>query len=190
MHKYRGSLIMEIGPMFGGKTSALLANVRKMKIAGYKIFLFKIKKDDRYSVHEIVTHDGDKISAINIETLDDIEDYLQIYTDINVIAIDEIQFLNTNKQELTSFVLGCLKKGVTVIASGLDLDSDLVPFEHVETLLPYSQYINKHKAVCVKCGNDATTSYCKVEKSTKELLGGQETYEPRCLQCYFKGDKA
>ena len=32
MHKYKGAIIAHVGPMFGGKTSGLLADVRKMKI--------------------------------------------------------------------------------------------------------------------------------------------------------------
>ena len=35
MHKYNRAIVAHIGPMFGGKTSGLLADVRKMRIAGY-----------------------------------------------------------------------------------------------------------------------------------------------------------
>ena len=92
MHKYKGAIIAHVGPMFGGKTSGLLADVRKMRIAKYKVGLFKPAKDDRYSNNDVVNHDGESIEAINIKSLKDIIDdnYIDIY---DVIAIDEFQFL-------------------------------------------------------------------------------------------------
>lgn len=186
MHKYKGAIVAHIGPMFGGKTSGLLADVRKMRIAGYNVGLFKPKKDDRYSANDVVNHDGESISAINIKSLKDIieESYIDKY---DVIAIDEFQFLELPHYDyIYVFINYLISTGKTLIISGLDLDSELYPFKNVKDLLPYATHIFKHKAVCVDCGNDATTSYCLVEKEGQELIGADEAYIPLCIHCYNK----
>lgn len=194
MHKYKEAIIAHIGPMFGGKTSGWASDVRKMQIAKYKVAAFKPIKDNRYSEEFIVTHDGLKIKAINIKTFIDIINYLEKHKDINVVAIDEFQFISTfkesNRQEdkftVNDFIEWIIKNNKALIISGLDLDSEMKPFDNIKELLPYATHIFKHKAVCVKCGNDATLTYCKIKKDQKELIGGSEIYEPRCLKCWMK----
>lgn len=194
MHRYKGQIIAHIGPMFGGKTSGLLADVRKMRIAGYNVALFKPEQDNRYSNNEVVNHDGEKIEAINVKTAYDILKYVEKHPEVDVIAIDEFQFLKGSSLTAAGIVTALIelvyrfKK--TLIISGLDLDSELKPFLNVKEILPFATHIFKHKAVCVKCGNDATTSFCKVEKDSQEKVGGKDIYEPRCLSCYFKGERA
>lgn len=191
MHKYKGAIIAHIGPMFGGKTSALMADVRKMNIAGYNTCIFKPRKDKRYSNTDVVNHNNEKTSAINIDTFYDIVDYIEAHPilNINVVAIDEVQFVNIymdKHMDATSFIKWVINNKKTLIVSGLDLDSDLEPFSITRDILPYATHIFKHKAVCTKCGNDATTSFCKVKKDTKELIGGKELYTPLCLTCYIR----
>lgn len=186
MHKYKGAIIAHVGPMFGGKTSGLLADVRKMRIAKYNVGLFKPAKDDRYSNNDVVNHDGESIEAINIKSLKDIIDnnYIDNY---DVIAIDEFQFLELPHYDYVYvFVNYMISKGKTLIISGLDLDSELYPFKNVKDILPFATHIFKHKAVCIDCGNDATTSYCTVKKEGQELIGADDKYVPLCIHCYSK----
>lgn len=186
MHKYKGAIVAHIGPMFGGKTSGLLADVRKMRIAKYNVGLFKPAKDDRYSNNNVVNHDGEASEAINIKSLKDIVDlgYIDKY---DVIAIDEFQFLELPHYDyIYVFVNFLISKGKTLIISGLDLDSELYPFKNIKDILPFATHIFKHKAVCVDCGNDATTSYCTIEKESQELVGGDDIYVPLCINCYSK----
>lgn len=192
MHKYKGAIIAHVGPMFGGKTSGLLADVRKMQIAKYKVGLFKPTKDDRYSENKVVNHDGESLLAINITSLKDIidEGYIDKY---DVIAIDEFQFLELPHYDyIYVFINYIITNKKTLIISGLDLDSELYPFKNIKDILPFATHIFKHKAVCVDCGNEATTSYCTVEKKGQELIGADDKYVPLCIHCYNKrkyGDK-
>lgn len=207
MHKYKRGIIAHIGPMFGGKTSGLLSDVRKMKIAGYNVALFKPQKDQRYADESVVNHDGSKQDAINVITFSDIVKYIKTHPETNVIAIDEFQFIKScednhhkdfilgkvNASEwndgifnVDKFVKWIIDNNFTLIISGLDLDSNLKPFSNVKDLLPYATHIFKHKAVCVDCGSDATTSYCNIKKDSQELIGGQDMYYPLCLACYMK----
>lgn len=191
MHKYKGQIIAHIGPMFGGKTSGLLADVRKMRIAKYNVALFKPTMDNRYSKNEVVNHDGESVEAIRVKDVFEITDFIESNPKIDVIAIDEFQFIKGGTTVTPNSIVQILidlvyKKGKTLIVSGLDLDSELNPFCNVKELLPYATHIFKHKAVCVDCGSDATTSYCNVAKSSKELVGGSDIYEPLCIKCYIK----
>ena len=210
MHKYNRAIVAHIGPMFGGKTSGLLADVRKMRIAGYKVALFKPAKDQRYSNNKIVNHDGESIEAINIVCYQDIMDYIKEHPEVNVIAIDEFQFIKSFKEfqdnpsknfktameyiqhyrkhyiHIEDFIKWIMNNKKTLIISALDLDSELKPFDKVKSLLPFATHIYKHKAVCSSCGNDATTSYCKVDKDSQEQIGGKDMYEPLCLNCYLE----
>ena len=94
MHKYKGAIVAHIGPMFGGKTSGLLADVRKMTIAKYNVALFKPKKDDRYAENKVVNHDGESINAINIVTFQDIIDYVESNPKVNVMTVQTAGYDN------------------------------------------------------------------------------------------------
>lgn len=210
MHKYKGAIIAHIGPMFGGKTSGWASDVRKMQIAKFKVVAFKPLKDDRYSNEYVVTHDGLKIKAINVKTFIDIVRYLEKHKDINVVAIDEFQFINsieesrtekllageidtidflTNQFTVNDFIKWIINNNKTLIISGLDLDSDMIPFDNIKELLPYATHIFKHKAVCVDCGSDATITHCKIKKEERTTIGGSEIYEPKCLNCWRKDNE-
>lgn len=197
MHKYNRAIVAHIGPMWGGKTSAMKSDLRKMEIAKYNVCLFKPLKDDRYSMSSVVTHDGESAFAIGVKTFQDIVNYVENdKTGINVIGIDEFQFIKFHKNgcnfmtngiyNIKDFVNWIIKNKYTLIISGLDLSSDYEPFDNIKELLPYATHIEKHKAVCVDCGNDATISYCFVEKDQKEFIGGEESYKPLCLNCYLE----
>lgn len=207
MHSYKRAIIAHTGPMFSGKTSALMADVRKLRIAGYNVALFKPGKDDRYSDHDVVNHDGNKIVANNVFCFNDIIEYIKHHPGIDVIAIDEVQFIESNNDkaikdfigdkinimdfvksdfDIKQFIDYVISNELTLIVSGLDLDSDLRPFRNTSEIFAYATHVYKHKAVCTDCGSYATTSYCKVEKSSKELIGGQDIYTPLCLSCYMK----
>ena len=198
MHKYNRAIIAHIGPMWGGKTSALTSDLKKMEYAKYNTCLFKPKKDNRYSSTKVVTHDGEEMDAINVETFQDIKNYIEQHPElnINVIGIDEFQFIRTDKvgycfandyiKSIDDLVKWIIDNKYTLIISGLDLSSEFEPFNNVKELLPYATHIIKHTAVCVDCGNDATISHCLFEKTEKEFVGAKELYIPLCLNCYLE----
>lgn len=188
MRKYKGAIIAHTGPMFGGKTSALLSDVRKMKLAGFNVSLFKPARDNRYSETNVVNHDGTTTGATPIKGISDVLNYMIVHPDKDVIAIDEFQFLKddkfTAKELISELIKNLLSSEKTLIVSGLDLDSNFTPFDNIKELLPYCTHIYKHKAVCMNCGNEAVISHCKVNKKEKELIGGSDLYVPLCLHCY------
>lgn len=189
MQQYKSAIIAHVGPMFGGKTSALLADVRKLKIAESKVALFKPEQDTRDSVDYVVSHDGLKMKAINVKSVQEVINFINTHQEFDTIAINEFQMLEcalSVEYMIKSLIRKVLINKLTLIISGLVLDSDLEPFDNMKEILPYCSDIYMHKAVCKVCHEDATVSYCKIKKETQELIGGEDIYEPRCYSCFNK----
>ena len=56
-----------------------------------KVVVFKPAIDDRYHKRKVVSHNGNEIEAINISTAQEILNHK--LEEVNVIGIDEVQFL-------------------------------------------------------------------------------------------------
>ncbi|KAJ0054707.1 hypothetical protein Pint_01882 [Pistacia integerrima] len=59
-HRASGEVHVIIGPMFAGKTTALLRRIRSEGNNGRNVAMIKSSKDKRYAVDSVVTHDGIK----------------------------------------------------------------------------------------------------------------------------------
>lgn len=178
-------MILHTGSMFSGKTSSLERDLKRFAIANYKTIAFKPKIDSRYSKTEIVSHDLNKYTAILVNDSKEIYDYV-IDNNTQVIGIDEIQFLKDRPEELIKNLGKILSLGITIVIAGLDMDYLAKPFELVKELMPIADYVNKHHAVCKKCGADAWVSHRKVKGQSRLVLGAEEEYEPLCRTCYIK----
>lgn len=185
MHQYKGKLIIHTGSMFSGKTSSLEKDMKRFVIAGYTTLAFKPSVDTRYDRNEIKTHDNTVLQAILIDGIEDIKKYVE-EENPSVIAIDEVQFLGGNIQEIVEAIKGFLKDDITVILAGLDMDFEGEPFETVKELMPFSDYLYKHHAVCVSCGTDAWVSHRKISTKERVVIGATREYEPLCRRCFIK----
>lgn len=185
MHQYKGKLIVHTGSMFSGKTSSLEKDLKRFKIAKYNTIAFKPAIDSRYKRNEIVTHDLTSMSAILVDNIDEIIEYSnELKPDI--IAIDEIQFLDGSVDRIVQGINELLERDLTVIVAGLDMDFTGQPFEIVKELMPIADYLYKHHAVCVKCGNDAWVSNRKSKDQERIKIGASDEYEPLCRKCFLK----
>jgi thymidine kinase len=183
MHQYKGKLTVHTGSMFSGKTSALQKDVKKLRIAGYRVLVCKPKIDTRYGSNKVVTHDQGALDAFEIEEIGDADQYIKAFKP-DFIAIDEVQFLKGPITNTVDVVKMLLNNGIGVLVAGLDIDYTGTPFGITKELSIIAEYPTKHHAVCVKCGNDAWISHRK-SKSTKRIqLGNEEDYEPLCRQCH------
>lgn len=185
MHQYRAKMILHTGSMFSGKTSSLWRDLNRFKIAKYKTIVFKSSLDKRYGATEIVTHDQQKMKAIPINSVSEIETYLN-KQDVDIIGIDEVQFLQDTPRDLVEKIDSLLKEGYTLVIAGLDIDYLSRPFELVKELMPRADYLYKHHAVCAKCGLDAWVSHRKVAAAERIIVGASEVYEPLCRLCWQK----
>lgn len=185
MHQYKGKLIIHTGSMFSGKTSSLEKDMKRFAIAGYSTLAFKPTVDTRYDSNEIKTHDNTILKAILVDTVDDILKYVE-EENPSVIGIDEVQFLGGKIEDIVLNIRGFLKDGITIILAGLDMDFEGEPFEIVKELMPISDYLYKHHAVCVSCGTDAWVSHRKIRTKERVVIGATREYEPLCRRCFLK----
>lgn len=185
MHQYKGRLIVHTGSMFSGKTSSLEKDLKRFSIAGYKVCAFKPRMDSRCGENEIMSHDQEATHAYPLDTIDDLEAMVQ-EKDLDVVGIDEIQFIDPDPQRVVEVLFKILDRGITIIVAGLDMDYQKVPFEIIKELMPRADYVYKHHAVCTCCGSDAWVSHRKSSKTSRVVLGAIDEYEPLCRACYEK----
>lgn len=176
------------GPMFAGKTSALISMCTSHIIAGDGVIAFKPAKDNRYDEKYIVSHNLDKFSCFVIDKMPDIWKYLKDAR-ADVIAFDESQFLEANL--LVDFVVEAENycKGLKrIICAGLSQDARGYPFGAMPELLCMADEIICLKAVCSKCKGigAATRTYMKdqTEIDKQVVVGGADKYEARCYRCW------
>jgi thymidine kinase len=174
------------GVMFSGKSEELLRRVRRAVIARKRVQLFKSHLDSRYGgVQRISTHDGVQVDAVPVDS--SLEIMARVKPDTEVVAIDEIQFLD----EGIVGVAGTLAdRGVRVVLAGLETDFRGEPFGAMPQLLAVAEIVDKLHAICVVCGDPACRNQRLVDgrpalyDSPTILVGGSESYEARCRHCH------
>ncbi len=173
-----GRIEVVCGSMFSGKTEELIRRMKRAKFAKQKVEIFKPSLDTRYSEEDVVSHDQNSIKSTSIDSSEDI---LPLAADIDVVGIDEAQFLDKGLVEVCNQLAN---RGVRVIVAGLDMDYKGVPFGPIPNLCAISDEVTKVHAICVKCGALAYASHRLVRNSKRVLLGEKDEYEPLCRECY------
>ncbi len=170
------------GSMFSGKTEELIRRLKRAKIAGQRVEVFKPKLDTRYDTREVVSHDSNSLLSTPLSAARKI---LELASSVNVVGIDEAQFFS---EELVDVCQELALRGTRVIAAGLDMDYKGKPFGPMPDLLAVAEYITKVHAICSHCGNLATHSYRIVYNEDQIMLGEKDTYEARCRTCFQMGN--
>ena len=173
------------GPMFGSKTTRLVAEIDRSSYKGRKIYAFKAKKDKRYEAESISTHSGVTWPAICIDEASEIISCLNINDNLSnvLIAVDEAFMINGIDEVLTSLFF----KGANIVVSSIQLDANEKPFENIKNIMPFATHIEICPAVCTKCNNDAyyTAAMFDIDNATaEERVGSKGMYEPRCAKHY------
>ena len=182
-----GYLEITFGPMFSGKTTALIdkanrfISVRKLQDKSAKILIVNFIGDNRDTETEdgLTPHterkiaSGDKttvkvasLSEVNIEPYD-------------YIVVDECQFFN----DLVINVMKWLSSNKHIHCTGLVADSNRCIFGDLYELIPRADHVEQLKAFCAICGDkflNAPFTKCLTDKKEQELIGGGGTYIPVC----------
>ena len=172
-------LVCNVGGMFSGKSTELQRQGQRHLLAGHKVVFLKPAYDNRYSEGKIVTHCGQSVEAINVTSTIIVPEV----ADADVILIDEVQFLPYG---IADEVRGLLKEGKTIYVSGLDMDSKGNGFLLVEALMTMADTVQKFKAVCEECGEDATFTGKRVDNGRRHELGSKDLYIPLCRSCFYE----
>ena len=144
--RVRGSIEVICGAMFSGKTEELLRRLRRAKIAGLRVEIFKPTIDVRYDESAVVSHDRNTIASTPI---DNSSNLLLLASDVDVIGIDEAQFFD---ERLPDVVEQLADQGIRVIIAGLDMDFKRQPFGPMAHLCAIADSVDKIHAICVGCG--------------------------------------
>ncbi|NJC26694.1 thymidine kinase [Neolewinella antarctica] len=177
-----GWLEVICGSMFSGKTEELIRRIKRARIAGQHVEIFKPAIDTRYGEAEVVSHDSNSLAAIPVTNT---KQLLDLPKDVTVIGLDEAQFFDAT---VVDHVQILASQGRRVIIAGLDMDFRGQPFGPMCSLLAVAEYITKVHAICSHCGNLATHSYRLVQDENTVVLGEKEAYEARCRRCYGMGN--
>jgi thymidine kinase len=181
------SLTLYIGPMFAGKSSTVLATVRRNTIIGRKTLCITSNLDKRYGpdASRITSHDQDSVPAVAAAKLMPMMERKDYY-DADTVIIEEAQFFT----DLKDFALEAVEvHNKEVIVVGLDGDSSRRPFGQILDLIPFADSIHKMTALCTHCGNGTAGlfSYRKPSAASNEQInvGAQDQYEPLCRWHYL-----
>lgn len=176
---FAGRIEVVCGCMYSGKTEELIRRLIRAQIGRQKVQCFKPVIDDRYSKDHVVSHSSVKIPSTLVDEATKI--FALVEADTQVVGIDEVQFFS---DEVVDVCQKLADKGIRVVVSGLDMDSDANPFGPMPKLLCVAEYVTKLNAVCVKCGDVATRSKRIIEKSGQIAVGSTGMYEARCRACF------
>ena len=169
--------IIFTGPMFGSKTTRMLAALERYTYQNKQVVAFKPRMDDRYSEGEICTHSGLKFPAHVVATGDEILNYVSEIT-ADVIAVDEAFMIDG----CADVLLSLFRSGKTIVVSSLQLSASGNVFTEVRDMMPWATRIEVCPAVCTVTGRDAFYTSRKVSGLDEIAVGGHDLYEPRCWE--------
>ncbi len=176
------------GPMFSGKTQALMARLMSKKRAHKNVLVVKPALDNRYdSVDEIVVKQRteqrfEKHASMAAHAIKDVAELGALVAKIqpDVIGVDEAQFFG---EDFTAALAGIAKE-LDVYVAGLDLDAWARPFGPMPQLLAIADRVEKFTANCFQCGQDARFTQ-KIGGSAGRIeVGADDLYEARCGVCW------
>jgi thymidine kinase len=176
------------GPMFSGKTQALMARLQSKKRAHKNVLVVKPALDNRYdSIDEIVVKQKteqkfEKHQSMAAHAIKDGAELTALVQQIrpDVIGVDEAQFFGGE----FSRALAGIARDVDVYVAGLDLDAWAKPFGPMPELLAIADRVEKFTANCFQCGQDARFTQ-KIGGSAGLIeVGADELYEARCGDCW------
>jgi len=190
-HLIPGRLEIFCGPMYSGKTQAIIARLDPLKHMNAEFIFFRPECDIRKNRDY-----GTKAVYVNQNHPEKILDFVEEKHEL--VAIDEVQFFS---KDISKIMEHLLRKGKNVIAAGLDLDFKGEPFGCMPHILPIAnEVIKSNSAICRYLENGGICR--QMATRTQRLINGkpadyyapivsiegiktEETYEPRCLKHHF-----
>ena len=174
------------GPMSCGKTEELLRRIRRSIIAKKKVKVISPQIDTREQGDYIKSRNGLWLDAVKVKH--SIQILSVVKEDDEIVAIDELKFFDAN---IVKVVAKLMQEGKKVIGTGLDLDFKGDTFGSMPELMCIATTVDKLHAVCMKCGSDHATRTQRLidgkpadKNSPLIMIGGDETYEARCVKCW------
>jgi thymidine kinase len=167
-----GHIEVIAGSMFSGKTEELIRRLKRAQIAQLKVMVFKPLTDNRYADNAVVTHDEGRMDARAVAEAHEI---LALAEGADVVGLDEAQFFDDG---IVAVANALADRGIRVVAAGLDMDFNGVPFGPMPHLMAVAEFVTKVHAICVRSGELANYSHRLTGDANQVMLGDRRTYEP------------
>lgn len=176
------------GVMGSSKTATALMKKFSFEEKNRKVVLIKPSIDNRDGKTVVKSRIGLACEAITVSPKEKIETALANFTPIDVIIVDEAQFLTAAQvdelRELTN-------TGIMVMCYGLKTDYMGKLFEGSKRLIELADSIREIQSMC-KCGRKAIINARykdgKILYDGQQIdIGGNDKYIALCHQCWKKG---
>ena len=169
-----------LGCMFSGKTTTLMKELNRYKIASVPTMLINHSFDAARTEGKAVLRTHENIST-PAYMASDLSQVLKLpdYKEVRVIGIDEGQFFT----DLMESVLKMISDGKIVYVAGLDGTFTRKPFGQILQLIPYCDTVRKLTAVCTLCPTLENAIFTKVldNRQLNEInIGGSDKYTAVC----------
>lgn len=178
-------LTLILGPMKSGKSFDLISYFAPLKYTDIPHMLYQSSRNVRDE--HISSRNGVIIEATKVGSLADALD-----KDYAVVGVDELHMFDPAD---VAVVAELLKKGVKIVAAGLDIDYQGKMFEIIKGLLELGPKEVKYKrSVCELC-RKPNAVYSQVFSKGVPLTEGMPpvipddgtfTYQPVCRNCFVK----
>lgn len=190
-----GEITVHIGPMFSGKTSALIAElVVAANVAHLVTQAFKPDIDNRGEGLSVIKSKGAGEFPAQSIRAGAPEHLLSLLQDgVEVVGIDEAQFF---APAIVRVVREMSASGIAVVLAGIPTDFRNEPFGSMPILMAIAGALQTHRAICTY-RDDHANKLCRAPATRTQriidgqpaswdspvvVVGGYELYEARCIR--------
>ncbi len=181
-------LYFKYGAMGSSKSAQALITKFNYEEGNNKVWFLKPSIDTREGDGIVRSRIGIEAPVQMIDKNDNLVKLFKQTEDIDVIIIDEAQFLSTKQVEQLRQIIN--QHDIDAICYGLKNDFRTKLFPGSQRLLELSENIEEIKTMCA-CGRKASVNARfdngkLVTKGDQIMIGGNESYKAVCYQCYNK----
>ena len=183
-------LYFKYGVMGSSKTAQALITKFNYEEKGMRVWLIKPQTDDRDGDNIVRSRIGLSCPAYVLPYQEDVyESYRNLSNQVDVIIVDECQFLSEKQVDQLADIV--IIYNVPVLCFGLRTDFRTKMFPGSKRLLEIADSITEIKTICA-CGKKATVNVRMdengriVTEGEQILIGGNDRYTSMCYQCYME----
>tara|TARA_Y200000002_G_scaffold328288_1_gene291812 strand:- start:9 stop:596 length:588 start_codon:yes stop_codon:yes gene_type:complete len=187
-----GYLKLIIGPMFSGKSTELLREIRRYEAINKRVLVINHSLNKRYNTDSISTHDKSifkKKGSSELLILNNLGELINEHNDklenAEIICVEELQFFR-DALEIIPKLVDDKKKNI--ICAGLIGDYLRESFGDILKLIPFADEVKHVKALCSDCNNGTLGIFTKriTNNTQKELIGTTDIYKVVCRHHYLQ----
>lgn len=186
-------LYFKYGVMGSSKTAQALITKFNYEERGMNVWLIKPHIDNRDGEGVLRSRIGLEAKAYELPADEDVyQSYLELKQKVDVIIIDECQFLT--EAHVNQLAMIVIEYDIPVLCFGLRTDFRTKMFPGSKRLLEIADSITEIKTIC-SCGKKATVNVRKdkdgkiITEGEQIVIGGNDTYTAMCYQCFIEGIK-